>query len=743
MISPGAQQTSPARTIARDEHRRRRVVTPLLLQTHATECGAACLGIVLGHFGRWVPFTELRGRCGVGRDGSTAAGLKRAAEHFGLKCSGWSVQVSRLKKMRLPMILFWEFNHFLVLEGFDRKWFYLNDPATGRRKLTREEFDAGFTGVALQFRAGPEFRRGGARSGLVQRLPLWLRGAWGALAYAAACGLLLAGLALAAPVGVGLFVDRVLGEGEPWGLRVAGMLAAASVLVYVVTWLKQRCLRRLAVRTSVIAGNRYVSRLLRLPVDYFSHRLVGELTARILSIDKIAGNLSEHFLRTLIEIAMSTVFLAVMLAYHPPLALAVLTLALLMVLLLLPIARIRSDEANALRREQGLLVGVGTLMLNQTDTLRMAAAEDRLFARWSGHQARELKARQQFSEVSHLIAALPGLFTMVGYAAVLAVGATQVMTGEMTLGGLAAFFIVAAMFLEPIGRFVELADERKALETDMQRLDDIADSPEDPGLTRRRETSEAIATLDGHLRLAGQVELRGVTFGYNRARPPLIRDFNLVLKPGQRIAFVGPTGSGKSTLSRLVAGIYHPWSGEILFDGRPRHEIPEEVLSRSLSMVDQHIVLFSTTVRDNLTLWNRAVPDDDVVAAARDAGIHDDILLRPRGYATPVEEDGGNFSGGQRQRLEIARALVGNPTLLILDEATSALDAATEARVDDALRRRGVSCLIVAHRLSTIRDCDQIIVIDQGKEVQRGTHDELMADASGLYRRLVQAELGG
>ena len=742
MNSPGTQQAPPARNGARGEHRRRRVVTPLLLQTHATECGAASLGIVLGHFGRWVPFTELRSRCGVGRDGSTAAGLKRAAEHYGLECSGWSVRVGRLKEMPLPMILFWEFNHFLVLEGFDRKWFYLNDPATGRRKLSREEFDAGFTGIALQFHAGPEFQRGGAPPRLAQRLLHWLRGAWGTLAYAAASGLLLAVLALAAPVGVGLFVDRVLGAGEPWGLHVAGMLTAAGGLVYALTWLKQRWLQRLAVRMSVIAGNHFVSRLLRLPVDYFSHRLVGELTARILSIDKIAGNLSEHSLGVLIEIAMSTVFLAVMLAYHPPLALVVLSLALLTVLLLLPIARMRSDEANALRREQGLLVGIGTLMLNQADTLRMTAAEDRLFARWSGHQARELKARQQFSEVSHLIAALPGLFTMLGYAAVLAIGATQVMAGEMTLGGLAAFFIVAAMFLEPIGRFVELADERKALETDMQRLDDITDTPEDPGLIRRPETSEVIATLDGRLRLAGQVELRGVTFGYNRSRPPLIKDFNLVLMPGQRIAVVGPSGSGKSTLSRLVAGLYHPWSGEILFDGRPRHDIPEEVLSRSLSMVDQHVVLFSTTVRDNLTLWKPAVPDDDLLAAARDAGIHDDILARQGGYATPVEEDGGNFSGGQRQRLEIARALVGNPTLLILDEATSALDAATEARVDDALRRRGVSCLIVAHRLSTIRDCDQIIVIDQGNEVQRGTHDELIADASGLYHRLVRAELG-
>ena len=723
--------------------RRRRVVTPLVLQTHAAECGAACLGSVLGHFGKWVPFTELRSTCEVGRDGSTAAGLKRAAEHYGLECSGWSVQVKRLKQMPLPMILFWEFNHFVVLEGFDRKRFYLNDPAAGHRQLSAEEFDAGFTGVALKLSTGPTFEPGGTPSGLVRRLPAWLSGAWGGLAGAIVCGLMLAVLALAVPFTASLFVDGVVGDGEPWGFLLAGALAGAAVLVYGLAWLKQRVLQRLAIRFSIVFGNRCVSQLLRLPMDYFSHRLVGELTARIQSIDRIATGLSQRFLGIMIEVAMSAVFLAVMVAYDPLLAGIVLTLALLNALLLGLVARTRSDRASALGREQGLLAGIATVMLHQADNLRMTATEDRMFARWGGHQARELAARQQYTELSNLISSGPGLFAILSSAAVLALGAPMVMAGEWTLGALLAFYLVATMFLEPIGRFVEFAHERQTLLTDMQRLDDITETPVDPGLTRRAGASQSIATFKGRLRLAGHVELRGVTFGYDRNRPPLIKDFSLAFKPGQRVAVVGPTGSGKSTLSRLVAGLAHPWSGDILFDGQPRHEIPDEVLSRSLSMVDQRVVLFSATVRDNLTLWNPAVLDDDVVAAARDASIHDEILGRPLGYSTQVDEGGGNFSGGQRQRLEIARALVGNPTVLILDEATSALDAATEAHVDDALRRRGVSCLIVAHRLSTIRDCDQIIVIDKGTEVQRGTHDELMEDTGGMYHRLVRAELGG
>ncbi len=738
MFSPSTKQSTESSEKPAKERQKRHVTTPLLMQTHATECGAACLGSVLAYFDRWVPFTELRDRCEVSRDGSTAAGISRAAKHYGLECMGRSAQVHQLKKLPLPLILFWEFNHFLILEGFDRQRFYLNDPAAGRRQLTEDEFTASFSGVALQFNPGPEFQRGGIRPNLLQRIPLWLGDAWGGLAYAVACGLILAVLALVTPAILRVFVDQVMGEHEPWGGLLAGIMAATAILVYGLTWLKQWCLKRLSIKISIVAGNRCLSQLLWLPIEYFNHRLVGELTIRVLSIDKIAKGVSEHFLGVLIEIAMSMVFLAFMLAYDPTLALIVLGLAVLNGVLVRGITRIRIDQSHALRREQGLLVGVGTLMLNQMDRLRMTAEEDGFFSRWSGHQARELAARQRFSELSHVNEALPNLFMILGNAVVLAFGATRVIAGEMTLGALMAFYIVAVMFLEPVGRFVGFADERQKLETDMQRLDDIAEITEDPSLTRRRQTSETIATLNGRLRLAGHVELRGVTFGYNRARPPLIKDFNLVIKPGQRVAVVGPSGSGKSTLSRLVSGLYQPWSGEILFDGRPRHEISEEVLSRSLSMVDQDIILFSATVRENITLWNPAVPDDDVVDAARDACIHDEILSRPFGYATPVDEDGGNFSGGQRQRLEIARALVGNPTVLILDEATSALDAATEEYVDDALRRRGCCCLIVAHRLSTVRDCDEIIVLDKGVEMQRGTHDELMTDETGLYYRLVQ-----
>ena len=727
-----------ARDRAASEPSKRRVTTPLLLQMHATECGAACLGSILAYFGRWVPLTELREKCEVSRDGSSAASLSRAARHYGLECRGLSVRAESLKKLPLPLILFWQFSHFVVLEGFDARNFHLNDPATGRRTLSAEEFTKSYSGIALQFKRGADFKPGGERPGLFSRLRTLLAGSWNVLTGVLACGLMLTLLALLVPASLGVFVDDVLENHGPWSGLVAALLGG-GVLVYVLSLLKHRFLKRLAVRISVVGSNRGLSRLLRLPVEFFEHRLVGDLTDRVSSIDRIAKNLTEQFLVLLIDMAMSAVLLVAMLACDVLLTLIVVLLALLHGLLAHFLNSHRNVRAQAMRREQGLLIGFGMQMLSHADNLRMTGSDDRFFSRWSGQQARELRARQLYSELASVNTALPGLVAALRSAAVLGIGGSLVMSGAMTLGTLVGFYILAEMFLAPVGRFLEFADKRHALETDLQRLEDVSETAEDPAFSRRSPESESIPTFNGRLQLAGRLELRDVTFGYNKSRPPLIKDFNLVLRAGQRVAVVGPSGSGKSTLARLVSGICQPWSGQILFDGHPRDEIPEEVLRRSISMVDQEAVLFSASVRDNITLWNPAVPNEVIIAATRDACIHEEILLRPHGYATLVEESGVNFSGGQRQRLEIARALVGHPTVLVLDEATSALDAATEEYVDDALRRRGVTCLIVAHRLSTVRDCDQIIVLDKGVEVQRGTHDELMAAEDGAYFKLVKS----
>jgi len=453
-------------------------------------------------------------------------------------------------------------------------------------------------------------------------------------------------------------------------------------------------------------------------------------------IDRVTTVATGQFVGVAIELVTSLVFLALMLVYDPLLAAIVAALGGASAVLMRLLSRLRVYENRRLGVEQGKLAGIGMYGVHAIDSLQAMAAENDFFAHWTGYQARELLARQRFVELGHVIAALPALVLIVGNAAVLGLGGWRVMTGDMSLGMMMAFYLLATGFLQPIGRFVQFADLFQVLEADLQRLDDIYDAPEDPSL--RAGAEAANPALARRLRLDGRIELRDVTFGYKTGGEPLLRGFSLTIQPGQRVAVVGPSGSGKSTLAALVAGIYRPWSGQILFDGHPQEEIPRELLTDSVSLVDQRIFLFAATVRENLTMWDPETPDRALVAAAGDAAIHDEIMARHGGYHAHVQESGRNFSGGQRQRLEIARALATDPSVLILDEATSALDPVTEVRIDHALRRRGCSCLVVAHRLSTIRDCDLIVVLDRGREVQRGTHAELMA-AGGRYRALFEA----
>ena len=721
----------------RQKHRR--VRTPVLLQFEETECGAVCLGIVLAHHGRWVRIEELRNACRVGRDGSSAGDLARAAERYGLRVQGWRRQPAQLRKIRPPAILFWEFNHFLVLEGCGPDRFYVNDPANGRRSVGAEEFDKKFTGVVLTLEPGPDFQPGGARPGVVRQIWPWLRDVKAPLAFAMSCGLLMVVPGLALPLLLGLFVDHVLGGGESgWGFLSLAAAAAAGSL-YLLAWLQQRCLRRLAVRLSVVQANRLLSHLFRLPVRYFVHRFAGDLAARVQLVDAVATVGSTQFVGIAIELVTSALFLAVLLAVDPLLAAVVAAVAAAGALAMRAVSRRRTDEKRQMQREDAMMTGLGGVALRSVESLQATAAEDDFFSRWTGYQARELTVRQRFSELGHVNAAMPGLFMMLGGAAVMGLGGWRVMAGEMTLGTLMGLYMVAGNFLRPVGRFVQFADLLQTLDADLQRLGDVFDAAEDPALSRSSRTGGRLETLGGRLRLAGRIELRNVTFGYQAGRPPQVRNLSLTIEPGRQVAIVGPSGSGKSTLLMLAAGVYIPWSGEILFDGVARDDIPREVQNSSVAIVDQHPCLFAATVRDNLTMWNPTVPEQQLVRAARDARIHDEITSRPAGYDGEVRDGGRNFSGGQRQRLEIARALVPNPSLLLLDEATSALDAATEADIEDALRRRGCSCLVVAHRVSTIRNCDRIVVLDRGEVVQQGAHDELFADRDGLYHQLVRA----
>ena len=725
----------------------RRVRTPLYLQFEAAECGAACLGVVLAYFGRRVPLEELRDACGVSRDACSAADLVDAARDYGLELTGWRKEPHqlRLPGMSLPAILFWELSHFVVLEGFGRGRYYLNDPANGRRSVSEEEFGRSFTGIVLTAERGPAFEPGGARPGVVRLVWRWLRPVKSSLLFAAACGLLLALPGLALPVLLGVLVDHVLqGEQAAWGAVLVAAAFAAAVSTYLLSYLQQRCLRFLSIRLSIVHADRFLRHLLRLPAQYFTRRFAGDLSERVQLVDKVATTASTHVTGVIIELVMSALFLILMLAYDPWLTALVVALAIVNVILMRVVSRRRSEENVQMQRERAMMSGVGTVGLRHIDTLKASATEDDLFTCWSGYQARELKARQRFSELGYVIASFPVLFLTLSAAAVLGLGGWRVMTGDLTIGMLMGYYLLASNFLRPVGRFVEFADMLQTLEADLQRLNDVFDTPEDSaGAAPEEGTAAPVASAAGRARLAGRIDLCDLTFGYAPKAPPLMEGFNLSIEPAQRVAVIGPTGSGKSTLLALLSGVYAPWSGRILFDGSPREEIPREVLTSSIAIVTQRPVLFAGTVRDNLTMWDPTIPDERLVAAARDALLHDDIIGRPGGYDSVVEEGGRNFSGGESQRLEIGRALANDPSVLLLDEATSALDALSEERIDDAIRRRGCTCIIVAHRLSTIRDCDRIIVLERGREVQSGTHEELIAATGGLYHQLVREAMGG
>jgi NHLM bacteriocin system ABC transporter peptidase/ATP-binding protein len=722
----------------RPEKHQGRVRTPTVLQMEAVECGAAALAIVLAHYGRWVPLEELRVACGVSRDGSKASNMVKAARTYGLDAKGFKREPQSLRAVRPPMILHWNFNHFVVLEGIRKGRVHLNDPGTGPRTVSEEELDQAFTGVVLTFQPGPDFAKRGEPPRLVPALKSRLAGTRAALVFVLLAGLALAIPGLVVPVFSKVFLDSVLLEGRhEWLPPLLLAMGCAAVLLGALTWLQQSYLLRLETRMAVGGSSRFLWHVLRLPAEFFTQRFAGDISSRVAINDRVAQLLSRDLATNALGVLMIAFFAVLLFQYDAVLTLVGIAVVSLNVAALKYVSRRRVDGNRRLVQDQGKLLGTAIGGLQTIETLKATGGESDLFARWAGYQAKVVNGRQELERYTQMLDAVPALLSALNSALILGIGGVRVMNGGLSVGGLVAYQLLMAAFIAPVTRLVSLGGRLQMVEGDMNRLDDVLRYRVDPGAAGGLD--DEMPAEGTPVKLAGRLELRNVSFGYSRLDPPLIAGLTLMLKPGSRVALVGGSGSGKSTLARLVTGLYQPWEGEILFDGRPRAAIPPAVLAGSLATVDQNVFLFEGTVRENLTLWDSTVPLPEVVAAAKDACIHEDVAARPGGYDSPVEEGGANWSGGQRQRLEIARALVGRPSILVLDEATSALDPTTESRIDESLRRRGCTCLLIAHRLSTIRDADEILVLDRGKVVQRGTHDELRA-VEGPYSRLISSE---
>jgi NHLM bacteriocin system ABC transporter peptidase/ATP-binding protein len=711
----------------------------------ATECGAACVAMILGHHGLWVPLERLRVECGVSRDGSKAANMIRAARSHGMTAKGYRKDMERLPDLPFPMIIHWNFNHFVVLEGIDvgtgEAW--INDPGSGPRHVTADEFDESFTGICLAMQPGPGFRRGGAPPSLVDGLRARLRGAGGALAFLVLVNLTIAIPGLAVPVLTQVFIDDVLVKDRAnWVPPLLLGLLLSALLAGLLAGLRHLYLARMEVKLATAHGAVMLWHILRLPVEFFSQRYPGDIAHRMESNDSVAKVVSEQLATAAGGLFTLLFFAAVMLLYDPLLAAVAGGLSLGNLLALRLSWRLQDELSRRSLREEGNLQAVATSGLASIETIKASGAENDFFARWAGLQANYLNVRQRVALLNALLATVPVTLSALVTVAILWIGGHRVMDGVLTVGELVAFQGLVGHFAEPLAMLMRMGGAVNAAKGDMARLDDVGRYPADPRVAERPDTGGVTGPAGVAVPLlSGRIEVRDLVFGYNRREPPLLKGVSFSVAPGQRIALVGGSGSGKSTLAKLLVALYRPWSGSIMLDGRDIQDIPAPVLAGSVASVDQEIVLFEGTLRDNLTFWDTDVPERTLIRALADAEMLALVATRPRRYDTAVQEGGANFSGGQRQRLEIARALVGDPSILVLDEATSALDPVVEQRIDVNLRRRGCTCVVVAHRLSTIRDSDIIVVLEHGRVVQQGDHDSLAA-VEGPYRTLMQAESG-
>ena len=694
---------------------------PVVMQLEALECGAASLTMVMAYYGKWVPLEQVRSDCGVSRDGSKASNIYRAAKSYGFAAKAFRLSPESLRtKGKFPCIIHWSFNHFVVLDGFRGKYAYINDPARGFVKVGPEEFDQEFTGIVIELAPGEDFQPSGKPKSTLSFARKRLVGAGGAVAFVmltTAIGYL---FGIINSVTSRIFMDRLLmGQNREWLVPFISVMILLAVIQIAVAWAQAVYRLKINGKMAAIGSTSYMWKVLRMPMEFFSQRLAGDIQGRLVLNASVAGTLVNIFAPVLLNTVMMVFYLALMLRQSLLLTLIGVTALVINMVMARVISNKRVNITRVLLHDTGKLEATAASGIAMIETIKSSGAENGFFQKWAGYQASVNTQNIKAQRTEALLGKIPLFFTNLANYAVLVLGVFLTMQGKYTLGGVMMFQGFLSSFMAPAMTLVSAGQAIQEMRAQMER-----DQDGDETMLRK---------------LQANLELKNITFGYSKLEKPLIEDFSLKLEGGQRVALVGASGSGKSTVSKLISGLYQPWSGEILFDGKPRSAYPRDVMVGSVAVVDQDITLFEDTIANNIKMWDNSIQDFEMIMAAQDAQLHDDITRLSGGYQHMLTSGGKNLSGGQRQRMEIARVLSQDPTIIILDEATSALDARTENDVMKAIRRRGITCVVIAHRLSTVRDCDEIIVLDHGKVAERGTHDELMA-LGGAYADMVANE---
>ena len=708
---------------------------PVVMQLEALECGAAALCMVMAYYGKWVPLEQVRLDCGISRDGSNAKNIYLAAENYGFKVTAYRTEPESLRDQgQFPCIIHWNMNHFVVLCGFRGKHAYLNDPARGMVKVSWEEFDRSFTGVTINPVPGEGFAPSGKRRSMAVFARKRLAGAGAALVFAMLTTAISYLFGIANSVTSRIFMDRLLtGINRDWLNPFITVMILLAAIQLAVAWAQAVYSLRINGKLAAIGSTTYMWKVLRLPMEFFSQRLAGDIHSRAEMNASIAGTLVNTFAPLLLNTAMMVFYLVLMLTQSPILTLIGIVTLTLNAVMSRVISNRRMNITRVQMRDAGKLEAATVSGIEMIESIKASGAENGFFRKWAGYQASVNTQNGKAAATEAFIGMIPAVLTALADYAVLVVGVWLTMEGRFTLGAVLMFQGFLSSFMSPAMMLVSAGQTIQEMRAGMERVEDVMEYPEDENAAERETGSGELQ------KLRGNVELKNVTFGYSRLDEPLLEGFSLSLKTGQRVALVGASGCGKSTVSKLVSGLYQPWSGEILFDGKPRSAYPREVMTGSLAVVDQDIIVFADTIANNIKMWDESIQDFEMILAARDAQLHDEITAMSGGYQHKLLSGGKNLSGGQRQRMEIARVLAQDPTIVILDEATSALDARTEHEVVKAICDRGITCIVIAHRLSTIRDCDEIIVLDHGKTVERGTHDELMK-RGGSYAEFVANE---